>query len=146
MLYTYKIPTLCTPHCHLLNVAQAVTYLASSESQLDCERKTPIPAESGGLEDGRMQYPEWTCRWKAKNQHKDTCTVWIFEMMCLTKIEHETEVWAETGRFSWLIVKLRLNLRHVNIYFADYPWLTLCEAIDRFRSIPTWVHSNLIFW
>ena len=23
--------------------------------------------------------------------------------------------------------------------------LTLCEAIDRFRSIATWVHSNLIF-
>ena len=24
--------------------------------------------------------------------------------------------------------------------------LTLCEDIDRFRSIATWVHSNLIFW
>ena len=24
--------------------------------------------------------------------------------------------------------------------------LTLCEAINRFRSIATWVHSNLIFW
>ena len=24
-------------------------------------------------------------------------------------------------------------------------WFTLCEAIDRFRSIATWAHSNLIF-
>ena len=24
--------------------------------------------------------------------------------------------------------------------------LTFCEAIDRFRSIATWVNSNLVFW
>ena len=26
------------------------------------------------------------------------------------------------------------------------PALTLCEAIDRFQSIATWVYSYLIFW
>ena len=29
---------------------------------------------------------------------------------------------------------------------SDFVGLTLCEAIDRFRSIATQVHSNLIFW
>ena len=41
---------------------------------------------------------------------------------------------------------LQLSLDHRRDNNVVVFELTLCEAIDRFRSIATWVHSNLIFW
>ena len=57
--------------------------------------------------------------------------------------ERERERERETGEGS-ANVRLEAYLLFASQYIK--PALTLREAIDRFRSVATWAHSNLIFW
>ena len=84
--------------------------------------------------------------------------------LCLHSLRHDAyqpnnKRWLElpVDRHTGLILNSFFDLSSYRVYVdsevADCLWnfrplsyLTLCEAIDRFRSIATWVHSNLIFW